>query len=333
MPGQSPAGFGIRLTALMVDNLVLALVNLALIYCFAPDGPESLSWSDWLPTITARFNVYYSGPWWLCLAAWSKDTLYSLVRLRSSPVVVGPQLAPERAEIPMGRTRPRGVRRKPKQLPTARANSHAGRQTRPDSRAEPGLPDRRRQSRPGTTLARRTDHDLMYALPRALPQYQGARLAGCQGRSQTVPQGCDLKGKIHWLRYCDSEHYEKPEGRLLRIVGLLPRCSEEWKAKYKLRTVIERYFSSAKHNCLMDKHRYFSISEVSLHVAMSMLSYLATAMAHLKADDYTHMRHMRHMRIRLPKVRERKPEPVRDVDPIFVAALLLHELSDLQRAA
>ena len=206
-----PAGFGIRLTALMVDNLVLALVNLALIYCFAPDGPESLSWSDWLPTITARFNVYYGGPWWLCLAAWSKDTLYSLVRstpsglvqspvrLRSSPVVVGPQLAPERAEIPMGRTRPRGVRRKPKQLPTARANSHAGRQTRPDSRAEPRLPDRRRQSRPGTTLARRTDHDLMYALPRALPQYQGTRLAGemvYPDRTVQVPRGCLHTGFI-----------------------------------------------------------------------------------------------------------------------------------------
>ena len=32
-------------------------------------------------------------------------------------------------------------------------------------------------------------------------------------------EGCHLKGKIHFSRYCDSEHYEKPEGRLLRIVG------------------------------------------------------------------------------------------------------------------
>ena len=141
-------------------------------------------------------------------------------------------------------------------------------------------------------------------------------------------EGCDLKGKVHWSRYCDSEHYEKPEGRLLRIVGLLPRCSEEWKAKYKLRTVIERFFSSDKHSRLMDTHRYFNISKVSLHVAMSMLSYLATALAHLKADDYAHMRHMR---IKLPKVRER--EPAQDIDPALVAALLLHELNDLQPAA
>ena len=111
---------------------------------------------------------------------------------------------------------------------------------------------------------------------------------------------------------------------------MLPRCSEEWKAKYKLRTVIERYFSSAKHSRLMDVHRYLNISKVSLHTAMSMLSYLATALAHLKADDYAHMRHMR---IKLPKVRQRKPDPVMDVDPCIVAVLLLHELNELQRAA
>ena len=81
-------------------------------------------------------------------------------------------------------------------------------------------------------------------------------------------------------------------------MGLLPRCSEEWKAKYKLRTVIERYFSSAKHSRLMNVHRYLNIRKVSLHAAMSMVSYLATAPTHLKAHDYAHMRHMR---IRLPK--------------------------------
>ena len=122
-------------------------------------------------------------------------------------------------------------------------------------------------------------------------------------------EGCDLKGKVHWSRYCDSEHYEKPEGRLLRIVGLLPRCSEERKAKYKTRTIIERYFSSGKHSRLLDMHRYLNIYKVSLHVLMSILSYLATALAHLQADDYAHMRHMR---IKLPKARRREPEQLRE---------------------
>ena len=145
-------------------------------------------------------------------------------------------------------------------------------------------------------------------------------------------EGCDLKGKVHWSRYCDFEHYENPEGRLLRIVGLLPRCSEEWKAKYKLRTVIERYFSSAKHSRLMDQHRYFNMIKMSLHVAMSMLSYLSTALAHLKADDYAHMRHMR---IKLPKARtlKRWPEIAWDVAPGLVAAFLLQQFKESQRAA
>ena len=81
---------------------------------------------------------------------------------------------------------------------------------------------------------------------------------------------------------------------------MLPRCSEEWKAEYKKRTVVERYFSSDKHSRLLGTHRYLNIEKVSLHVAMSTLAYLATALAHLKADDYAHMRHMR---IRLPSAK------------------------------
>ena len=38
-------------------------------------------------------------------------------------------------------------------------------------------------------------------------------------------------------------------------------------------------------------HQNGCISTVSLHVAMSMLSCLATALADLKAHDYAHMRH------------------------------------------
>ena len=96
---------------------------------------------------------------------------------------------------------------------------------------------------------------------------------------------------------CHHEHYEKPEGRLLRIIGLLPRCSDEWKAEYKKRPTIERFFSSDKHSRMLDTHRCLNGQKVELHVMMSMLSYLATALAHLKANDYAHMRHMR---IKLP---------------------------------
>ena len=123
------------------------------------------------------------------------------------------------------------------------------------------------------------------------------------------PDGCDLKDKDDDTRYCNDQRYVKPEGRLLRIVGLLPRCSEEWKTEYKKRPIVERHFSSGKHSRLMNQHRYFNIYQMSLHVLLSMLSYLATALAHLQADDYAHMRHMR---IKLPKARvERKRRPLR----------------------
>ena len=120
------------------------------------------------------------------------------------------------------------------------------------------------------------------------------------------PDGCHLKDQTGATRYCTDQHYEKPEGRLLRIVGLLPRCSDEWINEYKKRTSIERHFSSVKHSRLMNQHRNFNIIQMSLHVLMSMLTYLATALAHLKADDYAHMRHMR---IKLPKVQRGRTAP------------------------
>ena len=116
---------------------------------------------------------------------------------------------------------------------------------------------------------------------------EGRHLFGCPA------EGCSLKDSVQFTRHCDYQHYEKPEGRLLRIVGILPRCSAEWKAEYKKRPTIERHFSSAKQSRLLDTQRYLNIGKVSLHVAMSMLSYLATALAHLKANDYAKMRHMR----------------------------------------
>ena len=144
--------------------------------------------------------------------------------------------------------------------------------------------------------------------------------------------GCPLKETVQFTRHCDHEHYEKPEGRLLRIMGLLPRCSEEWKAEYKKRPSEERYFSSAKHSRLLDTHRYLNGQKVSLHVAMSTLAYLATALAHLKADDYAHMRHMR---IQLPHAKrateKRETEP--SINSGIVAALVLHELNAFKQVA
>ena len=73
-------------------------------------------------------------------------------------------------------------------------------------------------------------------------------------------------------------------------------------------------------------------STVSLHVAMSMLSYLSTVLAHLKANDYAHMRYMK---IKLPSAKRPKANrvEVHSVDPNMVVAFVLHELATVQRAA
>ena len=84
-----------------------------------------------------------------------------------------------------------------------------------------------------------------------------------------------------------------------------PHVTQKQRSAIDRRTTSERYNSSAKHSRLLDIHRYFKIEKVALHDAMSMLSYLATALAHLQADDYDHVLHMR---IKLPKVPKSKSQ-------------------------
>lgn len=86
------------------------------------------------------------------------------------------------------------------------------------------------------------------------------------------------------------------------------------------------------HSRLLDSHRYLNIQKVSLHAAMATLTYLATALAHLKADDYARMRHMR---IRLPDTQRGKPkqEAEQHIDPGIVAALVLYQFNAVQQAA
>ena len=59
--------------------------------------------------------------------------------------------------------------------------------------------------------------------------------------------GCQLNlGETLFPLYCEGKIWVKPEGKMLRIVGKIPRFSKQWKLLYKLRPAIERYFSSAK---------------------------------------------------------------------------------------
>ena len=105
-------------------------------------------------------------------------------------------------------------------------------------------------------------------------------------------EGCWLKHKIDWSRYCNSVHSEQPEGKLLRIIGIVPRFTKLWRRIYRKRTEIERWFSSGKRSRLLDKHQLLKMGKIRLHVNVSMLAWLMTALARLKTDDYRRMRHM-----------------------------------------
>ena len=116
-------------------------------------------------------------------------------------------------------------------------------------------------------------------------------------RFRCPPQGCQLKDRIHFSRYCDAAHWERPEGKLLRIIGILPRFTAEWRRLYRMRGSIERHFGSVKHSRLLNRHQHRGLGKVSLHARMATLAYLTTALARLKANDYAGMRRMS---IRMP---------------------------------
>ena len=99
----------------------------------------------------------------------------------------------------------------------------------------------------------------------ALPDREWGHRFGCPPAGPAArlnvatSKSCHLKDKTGVTRYCKDQRYGKPQGKLLRIVGLLPRCSDEWKTEYKKRTTMERHFSSVKHSRLMNRRRNFNI--------------------------------------------------------------------------
>ena len=78
----------------------------------------------------------------------------------------------------------------------------------------------------------------------------------------------------------------------LRKIGRLPRASRRWRRLYRKRTEIERMFGNLKQSRLLDSHQYMGLAKVSLHVGLSMLTFVATMLAHLRRDDHATMREM-----------------------------------------
>ena len=107
------------------------------------------------------------------------------------------------------------------------------------------------------------------------------------------PGGCELRDARPWLgRRCPQEYSVDWEEDRLRKIGRLPRASRRWRRLYRKRTEIERMFGNLKQSRLLDSHQYMGLAKVSLHVGLSMLTFVATMLAHLRRDDHATMREM-----------------------------------------
>lgn len=105
--------------------------------------------------------------------------------------------------------------------------------------------------------------------------------------------GCDLNNVVQFTRHCDTEYYEKPKsGEELRKIGQFARANPRWQPLYDKRQSVEHLFGSAKQSRLLDTHFYLGIRKVKMHVALSLLAYTGTMLAHALEGDLRNLRRM-----------------------------------------
>ena len=115
----------------------------------------------------------------------------------------------------------------------------------------------------------------------------GERLFRCPA------EGCHLRNTgTRATTHCNDEVRERPDTNL-RVIGIISRASPEWAQLYAMRVGIERTFGSLKHSRALEGHRVRTMPKITLHATMSLLTYQATAKAHLKYRDMEHLRDMR----------------------------------------
>ena len=112
--------------------------------------------------------------------------------------------------------------------------------------------------------------------------------------------GCSLRGKSSgMIRHCDSSEgvwfdgsERSPES--IRAFGWrIRRASPEWAELYGRRQVVERFFASVKQSRLLTKCRFLDSRKIELHLNLSILTYLATQVAHVAAGNLKDIRKMR----------------------------------------
>ena len=95
----------------------------------------------------------------------------------------------------------------------------------------------------------------------------------------------DRKGVL----YCHDSHWENRQDNP-RVFGPVRRGSDEWKSLYDLRQSVERVFKSGKQSRRLEDHCVRGLLDISLHAAMSMLVFQATALARIQAGQQEYMR-------------------------------------------
>ena len=102
--------------------------------------------------------------------------------------------------------------------------------------------------------------------------------------------GCGLKGQ-GLVPNCRAEVWENPADNW-RVIGKLPRHTAEWKRLYRKRVSIERGFSSLKHSRGLEGHRVRGRERMELLAALSVLTYVATALGRARVGDGANLRRM-----------------------------------------
>ena len=90
-------------------------------------------------------------------------------------------------------------------------------------------------------------------------------------------EGCHLKESTQGgTRKCDTVIVENPMDNLRVFGGKTRRNSPEWSVLYHKRWSVERVFKSMKESRRLDKHCVRGLKHITLHAAMSVLTFQAT---------------------------------------------------------
>ena len=110
-------------------------------------------------------------------------------------------------------------------------------------------------------------------------------------------KGCHLLTEgTKAITHCDTEEWFDPEDNP-RVMGPLPRHTDEWKTIYKKRMTIERMFGRCKQDRLLEGHLFLKMAKIRLHTILSMLTYAATVLTRLRLG--VPEKHVRKMKVKL----------------------------------